>query len=95
MGSRLLGFPTAIAVTILGRLESAVFATAYFLAQVPILLVAVVVFRCVWVVEGSNAAGAETNDHNARRAVDGSRMSLAQIAAMIGMVPRVAIPWRS
>ena len=42
---RNVGIATAIAVTVLGRVEFAVFATAYFLAQVPILLAAVVVFR--------------------------------------------------
>lgn len=36
-----------------------VFATAYFLAQVPILLAAVVVCRCVWVADGSNASRAD------------------------------------
>jgi BASS family bile acid:Na+ symporter len=56
---RNVGIATAIAVTVLGRVEFAVFATAYFLAQVPILLAAVVVFRCVWVADGSNAAGAD------------------------------------
>jgi BASS family bile acid:Na+ symporter len=55
---RNVGIATAIAVTVLGRVEFAVFATAYFLAQVPILLTAVVVFRCTWVAHVSNAAGA-------------------------------------
>src|SRR5262249_3274126 len=45
---------TAIAVTALGRVEFAVFATAYFLAQVPILLAAVLVFRRRRVGEGPN-----------------------------------------
>jgi ACR3 family arsenite efflux pump ArsB len=42
---RNVGIATAIAVTVLGRVEFAVFATAYFLSQVPILLAAVLVFR--------------------------------------------------
>ncbi len=44
---RNVGIATAIAVTVLGRVEFAVFATAYFLAQVPILLAAALVFRCM------------------------------------------------
>jgi len=36
---------TAIAVTLLGRLEYAVFAAVYFLAEVPLLLGAVAVYR--------------------------------------------------
>ena len=56
---RNVGIATALAVTVLGRVEFAVFATAYFLAQVPILLAAVVVFRCVWVADRSHAVGAE------------------------------------
>jgi BASS family bile acid:Na+ symporter len=44
---RNVGIATAIAVTVLGRVEFAVFATAYFLAQVPILLAMVLVFRCM------------------------------------------------
>lgn len=42
---RNVGIATAIAVTVLGDLEFAVFATAYFLSQVPLLLAAVIVFR--------------------------------------------------
>jgi BASS family bile acid:Na+ symporter len=42
---RNVGIATAVAVTILGRMEFAVFATAYFLNQVPIVVAAVVVFR--------------------------------------------------
>jgi ACR3 family arsenite efflux pump ArsB len=49
---------TAIAVTVLGRVEFAVFATAYFLAQVPILLVSVLMFRCVRVGDGNKLTGA-------------------------------------
>src|SRR5205823_1680558 len=49
---RNVGVATAIAVTVLGRVEFAVFATAYFLAQVPILVVAVLVFRCTRVTDG-------------------------------------------
>jgi len=54
---RNVGIATAIAVTVLGRVEFAVFATAYFLAQVPILLAAVVVYRCVRGTDGGNATG--------------------------------------
>jgi bile acid:Na+ symporter, BASS family len=43
---RNVGIATAVAVTVLGRVEFAVFATAYFLTQAPILLTAVLVFRC-------------------------------------------------
>jgi bile acid:Na+ symporter, BASS family len=42
---RNVGIATAIAVTALGRVEFAVFATAYFLVQVPLLLAAALVFR--------------------------------------------------
>lgn len=42
---RNVGIATAIAVTVLGRSDFAVFATAYFLAQVPLLLAAAVAFR--------------------------------------------------
>jgi bile acid:Na+ symporter, BASS family len=42
---RNVGIATAIAVTVLGLVEFAVFATAYFLAQTPILLAAALVFR--------------------------------------------------
>jgi BASS family bile acid:Na+ symporter len=69
---RNVGIATAVAVTVLGRVEFAVFATAYFLAQVPILLAAVVVFRCVWVASGSNAGGAAEHESppRTRRASD-------------------------
>jgi hypothetical protein len=56
---RNVGIGTAIAVTVLGRVEFAVFATAYFLAQAPILLTAVVVFRYMWVAQLNDAAGAD------------------------------------
>jgi BASS family bile acid:Na+ symporter len=36
---------TAVAVTVLGRIEFAVFATAYFLTQAPLLLAALVAYR--------------------------------------------------
>lgn len=42
---RNVGIATAIAVTVLGRIGFAVFATAYFLAQTPILLAAAFAFR--------------------------------------------------
>jgi ACR3 family arsenite efflux pump ArsB len=45
---RNVGIATAIAVTVLGRVEFAVFATAYVLSQVPALLVAALVFRGTW-----------------------------------------------
>jgi BASS family bile acid:Na+ symporter len=51
---RNVGIATAIAVTVLGRVEFAVFATAYFLAQVPLLLAAVLVFRRVRVAHETN-----------------------------------------
>jgi len=43
----------------LSRVEFAVFATAYFLAQVPILLAAVLVFRRMRVVDRNNLTGAD------------------------------------
>lgn len=54
---RNVGVATAIAVTVLGQVEFAVFATASFLAQVPLLLAAVIVFRCTRVAGGSDAPG--------------------------------------
>lgn len=56
---RNVGIATAIAVTVLGRVEFAVFATAYFLAQVPLLLAVVLVFRYVRVADDSNPPGAD------------------------------------
>ncbi len=56
---RNVGISTAIAVTALGRVEFAVFATAYFLAQVPLLLAVVVVFRWTRPGDGSNLPGAD------------------------------------
>jgi BASS family bile acid:Na+ symporter len=56
---RSVGIATAIAVTVLGRVEFAVFATAYFLAQVPILLAAILVFRCMRVGDGNKLTGAK------------------------------------
>ena len=56
---RNVGIATAIAVTTLGRVEFAVFATAYFLAQVPILLAAVLVFRSMRPSDRSNLTGAD------------------------------------
>jgi BASS family bile acid:Na+ symporter len=50
---RNVGIATAIAVTALGRVEFAVFATAYFLAQVPLLLAVVLVFRWMRAGDGS------------------------------------------
>jgi bile acid:Na+ symporter, BASS family len=57
---RNVGIATAIAVTVLGRVEFAVFATAYFLAQVPILLAIVLVVR---IMEGGDA-NKRTGDHD-------------------------------
>jgi BASS family bile acid:Na+ symporter len=54
---RNVGVATALAVTALGDLEFAVFATAYFLSQVPILLAAVVVFRWRGVLTGPPRTG--------------------------------------
>jgi bile acid:Na+ symporter, BASS family len=54
---RNVGIATAIAVTALGRVDFAVFATAYFLAQVPLLLAVVLVFRWMRARDGSNLAG--------------------------------------
>jgi hypothetical protein len=42
---RHVAIATAVAVTVLGRMEFAVFATAYFLNQVPILFAALILFR--------------------------------------------------
>jgi hypothetical protein len=56
---RNVGLATAIAVTVLGRAEFAVFATAYFLVQVPLLLAAVLVFRYLRVAGKINAARAD------------------------------------
>jgi bile acid:Na+ symporter, BASS family len=42
---RNVGVATAVAVTVLGRVEFAVFATAYFLIQAPLLLSAALLFR--------------------------------------------------
>jgi BASS family bile acid:Na+ symporter len=51
---RNVGLATAIAVTALGRVEFAVFATAYFLAQVPILLAAALAFRGTRIGDGND-----------------------------------------
>jgi BASS family bile acid:Na+ symporter len=59
---RNVGIATAIAVTVLGRVEFAVFATAYFLAQVPILLAAVLVFRYLRVGDGNKLTGADAHE---------------------------------
>jgi ACR3 family arsenite efflux pump ArsB len=42
---RNVGVATAVAVTVLGRVEFAVFAAASFLAQVPLVLAALALFR--------------------------------------------------
>lgn len=55
---RNVGIATAIALTALGRVEFAVFATAYFLVQVPVLLAFALVFRRIRPGEGSHFTGA-------------------------------------
>ena len=55
---RSVGIATALAVTVQGRVEFAVFATAYFLAQVPLLVAAVLVFRSMQVADQINPVGA-------------------------------------
>jgi hypothetical protein len=52
---RNVGIATAIPVTVLGRVEFAVFATACFLAQVPLLIEAVLGFRRLRVPEAAIA----------------------------------------
>jgi BASS family bile acid:Na+ symporter len=47
---RNIGLATVIAVTVMGRLEYAAFATAYFLSEASLLLGAVVFFRYLWAV---------------------------------------------
>jgi BASS family bile acid:Na+ symporter len=44
-GTRNVGVATAIAVTLLGRVEFARFATTYFLTELPLMLVAIALFR--------------------------------------------------
>ncbi len=44
---RNVGIATAVAVTVLGRTEFAVFAAAYFVSQTPLLLAALLLFRLV------------------------------------------------
>jgi len=44
-GTRNVAVATAIAVTLLGRIEFARFATTYFLTEVPLMLVAIALFR--------------------------------------------------
>jgi hypothetical protein len=56
---RNVGIATAIAVTALGRAEFAVFATAYFLAQAPLLLVAALAFRWLWTAGEINSASVD------------------------------------
>lgn len=51
---RNVGIATAVAVTALGRTEFAVFATAYFLTQVPLLVAAALAFR--WVRAGDESS---------------------------------------
>lgn len=55
---RNVSIATVMAVTVLGHLDFAVFAAAYFVCQVPLLLAAVVVFRAVGVVRVDITAGA-------------------------------------
>jgi BASS family bile acid:Na+ symporter len=58
---RNVGIATAIAVTILGKVEFAVFATAYFLAQTPLLLASALGFRRLRVNEETHMTG---RDHS-------------------------------
>jgi ACR3 family arsenite efflux pump ArsB len=44
-GTRNVAVATAIAVTLLGRVEFALFATTYFLTEVPLMLGAILIFR--------------------------------------------------
>jgi ACR3 family arsenite efflux pump ArsB len=44
-GTRNVGVATAIAVTVLGRVEFARFAAAFFVTEVPLMLAAVGLFR--------------------------------------------------
>jgi ACR3 family arsenite efflux pump ArsB len=44
-GTRNLGVAMAVAVTLLGRVEFARFAYTYFLAEIPLMLVAIAMFR--------------------------------------------------
>lgn len=53
---RNVGVATAIAVTALGKIEFAVFATAYFLAQTPVLLIGALLFRSFLVRAGARLA---------------------------------------
>jgi bile acid:Na+ symporter, BASS family len=55
---RNVGLAMAIAVTVLGRIEFVVFATAYFLVQLPLLLAAVLIFRYLRAVGEINSARA-------------------------------------
>ena len=54
---RNVGIATAIAVTVLGQVEFAVFATAYFLVQAPILLTAALAFRRLPAGAGNDPTG--------------------------------------
>ena len=44
-GTRNVAVATATAVTLLGRVEFALFATTYFLTEVPLMLGAILIFR--------------------------------------------------
>jgi BASS family bile acid:Na+ symporter len=54
-GTRNVAVATAIAVTLLGRIEFARFATTYFLTELPLMLVAVALFRRHDTIRGGNA----------------------------------------
>jgi ACR3 family arsenite efflux pump ArsB len=45
VATRNVAIATAFAVTVLGQIQFAVFATTYFLVEVPIMLVAIGIFR--------------------------------------------------
>jgi BASS family bile acid:Na+ symporter len=56
---RNVGIATAIAVTALGRVEFAVFGTAYFLAQTPVLLAAALAVRGMWAGQEREVLGVD------------------------------------
>jgi hypothetical protein len=55
---RTVGIVMAMAVTVLGQAEFAVFTTVYFLAQAPVLVAAVLEFRSMRFGAGNKLAGA-------------------------------------
>jgi bile acid:Na+ symporter, BASS family len=64
--TRNVAVATSIAVTLLGRAEFALFATTYFLTELPLMLVAIAAFRRVWQTEGTEGTErASTQRHGA------------------------------